>query len=323
MGLIHHVQAEGPGVWMTWLSTGRRAAGRRAASRRPGRATARRSSARGRAGTAERARSRCPARPARTARRRPGAPQEHPAYAATASTGHSSPNPAGRPCRSPSPHKTSRTAAAPTPTPPTKRPPTGCTPRSRGTPGRRSLRSRPADGRSAGRWPTWRPGTSTADRSSADARTPPGSSRSPGCSPQVMTSQPYLGADRVFWIVDNGSSHRGQASAERINHAWPTARLIHLPVHASWLDQCEIYFSVVQRKVVTPNDFTDLDQIRQPRVPDPRTTPSPGPSTGSSLATISTTYLQGIDSHQTQADDHGWQHETAKNLRARPLIVLC
>lgn len=28
-------------------------------------------------------------------------------------------------------------------------------------------------------------------------------------------------------------------------------------------DQAEIYFSVVQRKVVTPNDFTDLDQIRQ------------------------------------------------------------
>ncbi len=44
---------------------------------------------------------------------------------------------------------------------------------------------------------------------------------------------------------------------------WPTLRLIHLPVHASWLDQCEIYFSIVQRKVVNPNDFTDLDQIRE------------------------------------------------------------
>jgi hypothetical protein len=44
--------------------------------------------------------------------------------------------------------------------------------------------------------------------------------------------------------------------------AWPNAHLIHLPAHASWLDQAEIYFSVVQRKVLTPNDFTDLDQIR-------------------------------------------------------------
>jgi transposase-like protein len=79
---------------------------------------------------------------------------------------------------------------------------------------------------------------------------------------QVMTTQPYASADRVFWIVDNGSSHRGAASAERMTSTWPNAQLIHLPVHASWLDQAEIYFSVVQRKVLTPNDFTGLDQIR-------------------------------------------------------------
>jgi transposase len=79
---------------------------------------------------------------------------------------------------------------------------------------------------------------------------------------QVMTTEPYASADRVFWIVDNGSSHRGAASAQRMAQAWPNARLIHLPAHASWLDQAEIYFSVVQRKVLTPNDFTGLDQIR-------------------------------------------------------------
>ncbi len=79
---------------------------------------------------------------------------------------------------------------------------------------------------------------------------------------QVMTVEPYASADRVFWIVDNGSSHRGQASFDRMHDAWPTTHLVHLPIHASWLDQAEIYFSVVQRKVVTPNDFTDLDQIR-------------------------------------------------------------
>jgi DDE superfamily endonuclease/Homeodomain-like domain len=79
---------------------------------------------------------------------------------------------------------------------------------------------------------------------------------------QVMTTEPYASAHRVFWIVDNGSSHRGAASIERMASTWPTARLIHLPAHASWLDQAEIYFSVVQRKVLTPNDFTGLDQIR-------------------------------------------------------------
>ena len=79
---------------------------------------------------------------------------------------------------------------------------------------------------------------------------------------QVMTTEPYASADRVFWIVDNGSSHRGAASVERMTKAWPNAHLIHMPVHASWLDQAEIYFSVVQRKVLTPNDFTGLAQIR-------------------------------------------------------------
>ena len=54
---------------------------------------------------------------------------------------------------------------------------------------------------------------------------------------QVMTTEPYASADRVFWIVDNGSSHRGRASVTRMRKAWPTAQLVHLPVHASWLDQ--------------------------------------------------------------------------------------
>ncbi len=79
---------------------------------------------------------------------------------------------------------------------------------------------------------------------------------------QVMTTEPYASADRVFWITDNGSSHRGAASVTRMASAWPNAHLIHLPKHASWLDQAEIYFSVVQRKALTPNDFTDLGQIR-------------------------------------------------------------
>jgi transposase len=78
---------------------------------------------------------------------------------------------------------------------------------------------------------------------------------------QVMSTEPYVSANRVFWVVDNGSSHRGQASIDRMNSKWPTARLIHTPVHASWLNQCEIYFSVVQRKVVTPNDFYDLADV--------------------------------------------------------------
>jgi hypothetical protein len=75
---------------------------------------------------------------------------------------------------------------------------------------------------------------------------------------QVMTTEPYRSARRVFWVVDNGSSHRGQAAARRLQGQWPTLRLVHLPVHASWLNQVEIYFSVIQRKLLTPNDFASL-----------------------------------------------------------------
>jgi transposase len=65
----------------------------------------------------------------------------------------------------------------------------------------------------------------------------------------------------VFFIADNGSSHRGQASIDRMAKAWPTAKLVHLPIHASWLNQIEIYFSIIQRKVLAPNDFHDLDTV--------------------------------------------------------------
>jgi len=78
---------------------------------------------------------------------------------------------------------------------------------------------------------------------------------------QVMTTEPYASARRVFWVVDNGSSHRGQRAVDRMAQRWPKARLVQLPVHASWLNQVEIYFSVVQRKVLTPNDFTDLAEV--------------------------------------------------------------
>lgn len=78
---------------------------------------------------------------------------------------------------------------------------------------------------------------------------------------QVMTAAPYREARRVFWIVDNGSSHRGAASVDRLQQRYPNLHLVHGPVHASWLNQIEIYFSIVQRKVLTPNDFASLADV--------------------------------------------------------------
>jgi hypothetical protein len=78
---------------------------------------------------------------------------------------------------------------------------------------------------------------------------------------QVMARPEYKNAPRVFVIVDNGSDHRGQAAVSRLARAHSNAIMIHTPVHASRLNQIEIFFSVIQKKVVTPNDFASLGQL--------------------------------------------------------------
>ena len=72
-----------------------------------------------------------------------------------------------------------------------------------------------------------------------------------------------ISANRGFGVVDNGSSHRGQTTVRRLRKAHRKAVLVHTPVHTSWLNQVEIYFSIIQRKVLTPNDFASLDEVEQ------------------------------------------------------------
>jgi hypothetical protein len=78
---------------------------------------------------------------------------------------------------------------------------------------------------------------------------------------QVMTKEPYRLAPRVFWIVDNGSDHRGQRSIDRLQGRWPNLIVVHPPVHGSWLNQVEIYHSIIQRKLLDPNDFDDTTAV--------------------------------------------------------------
>lgn len=79
---------------------------------------------------------------------------------------------------------------------------------------------------------------------------------------QVMRKEPYRSARRVFWIVDGGSSHHRSTFPDRLKVAYPYAVAVFPPVHASWLNQVEIYFSVLQRKALTPNDLANLPQAR-------------------------------------------------------------
>ncbi|MBI2864337.1 MAG: IS630 family transposase [Chloroflexi bacterium] len=80
---------------------------------------------------------------------------------------------------------------------------------------------------------------------------------------QVMNQPPYTEARRVFWIVDNGSAHRGPRAVDRLHKRYPNLVLVHGPVHASWSNQIEIYFSIVQRKALTPNDFRSLQALEE------------------------------------------------------------
>jgi len=79
---------------------------------------------------------------------------------------------------------------------------------------------------------------------------------------QILKQEPYNDGERLFFIADNGSSHRGQASVDRMRVYDKRIILVHTPLHASWLNQIEIYFSIIQRKVLTPNDFEYLDAVR-------------------------------------------------------------
>jgi hypothetical protein len=79
---------------------------------------------------------------------------------------------------------------------------------------------------------------------------------------QVLAEEPYRSGERLFWIVDNGSSPRGAAAKKRLRQVDARIILVHTPVHASWLKQVEIYCSIIQRKVLTPNDFPDLEAVR-------------------------------------------------------------
>ena len=79
---------------------------------------------------------------------------------------------------------------------------------------------------------------------------------------QGLAQEPYQSADRLFWLVDNGASHRGATAKHRLPQVDSRLQVVHPPVHASWLNQVEIYVSIIQRKVLTPNDVANLEAVQ-------------------------------------------------------------
>jgi hypothetical protein len=120
---------------------------------------------------------------------------------------------------------------------------------------------------------------------------------------QVMTQEPYRSAERVFWVVDNGSSHRGQAAVRRLITSYANAILVHTPVHASWLNQVEIYFSIVQRKVLTPNDCTSLEEVEQRlRLYEALSNQQPCPFAWKFTRAKLAEFLKRLEAHETLLD---------------------
>jgi hypothetical protein len=78
---------------------------------------------------------------------------------------------------------------------------------------------------------------------------------------QVMAMEPYRSALRVFWIVDNGSSHQGRKAAERLRARYPNLILVHTPTHASWLNQVEDLLQHRPPQGATPAAAHELEAL--------------------------------------------------------------
>jgi len=79
----------------------------------------------------------------------------------------------------------------------------------------------------------------------------------------VMTQEPYHSSTRTFWIVDGGCAHHPNTFPARLENMYSNAVAVSLPIHSSWLNQIEIYFSIVQRKVLTPMCVADKETLAQ------------------------------------------------------------
>src|SRR4051812_30645692 len=108
---------------------------------------------------------------------------------------------------------------------------------------------------------TWQPGMSIGPSPLGRCEPKTGKAAFGRLVDDVMHQEPYRSARRVFWIVDNGSSHRGERAAEQLQARHPRMVIVHTPTYASWLNQVEIYFSILQRKVLKPNDYTSLADL--------------------------------------------------------------
>lgn len=139
---------------------------------------------------------------------------------------------------------------------------------------------------------------------------------------QVMEQEPYRSAERVFWVVDNGSSHRGEAASRRLAQAYGNLILVHTPVHASWLNQVEIYFSIIQRKVLTPNDFASLEEVGERlRFYEELSNQSPRPFQWKFDRVKLAEYLKRLEAHNSLLGQDQSTPRVPATIQIQPLVA--
>jgi hypothetical protein len=139
---------------------------------------------------------------------------------------------------------------------------------------------------------------------------------------QVMAREPYGSAERVFWLVDNGSSHRGNTAVRRLAQAYANLILVPTPVHASWLNQVEIYFSIVQRKVLTPNDFASLEEVeRRLRLYEVLSNQQPRPFEWTCTRAKLAEFLKRLEAHGVRMDQGQAAQEVLDTNQDEPLAA--
>jgi len=67
----------------------------------------------------------------------------------------------------------------------------------------------------------------------------------------LMKHPIYQYADRMFWVTDNGKANHPNTFPRWAKKQYNNVKCLHLSVRASWLNQIELYFSILTLKSVS------------------------------------------------------------------------
>lgn len=80
----------------------------------------------------------------------------------------------------------------------------------------------------------------------------------------LMALEPYASARRVYLTLDNGPCHHPSTFAHWVREQFgDKVVVLHTPVHASWLNQVELFFSILVRKALTPRDVPSQEALME------------------------------------------------------------